>query len=85
MSTSTENLKRKARMWLDTKQEVESIQREAAGVRKRLKLHEQELVRHMSADQVEELEVDGVSISRAKSIVTSSRSRAASVRPSVAK
>ncbi len=43
MSSGTEELKRKARDWLETKQEVTDLQRQATAVRKRLKLQEQEL------------------------------------------
>ena len=66
-------LKRKAREWLETKQEVTSIQKEATAVRKRLKLQEQELVRQMCDDQVEEGEVDGRLITRAKSVSMAKR------------
>ena len=66
--SSTETLKRKARDWLETKQEVVSLQREATVVRKRLKMLEQELVRIMCDEQVEEVEVEGRLIHRAKAV-----------------
>lgn len=73
MSSGTEELKRKARDWLETKQEVMNLQREATAVRKRLKLQEQELVRSMCDEQVEEVEVEGKLITRAKSVSMAKR------------
>ena len=73
MSSGTEELKRKARDWLETKQEVTDLQRQATAVRKRLKLQEQELVRHMCDEQVEEVEVEGKLITRAKSVSMAKR------------
>ena len=73
MSSGTEELKRKARDWLETKQEVTDLQRQATAVRKRLKLQEQELVRSMCDEQVEEVEVEGKLITRAKSVSMAKR------------
>ena len=70
---STETLKRKARDWLETKNEVVTLQKEATVVRKRLKLLEQELVRIMCDEQVEEIEVEGRLIHRAKAVNVAKR------------
>lgn len=64
----SESLKRNAREWLDTKQEMATLQKEMTGMRKRLKLQEKEVVQLMCDEQVEEIEIDGKLVHRAKSV-----------------
>jgi hypothetical protein len=64
----SDTLKRNTREWLETKQEMTTLQKELSGMRKRLKLQEKEVVQLMCEEQVEEIEVDGKLVHRAKSV-----------------
>lgn len=67
MSSMTE-MRSKANEWMTVKRELKSASAEVNGIRKRLKTIESDLVRLMTTNHTEEIDVDGKKVSRSKGV-----------------
>lgn len=67
VSTVTE-MNTKANEWMQVKRELKSASAEVNGIRKRLKTIESDLVRLMTTNHMEEVNIDGKKVSRSKGV-----------------
>lgn len=67
VSTVTE-MNTKANEWMKVKRELKSASAEVNGIRKRLKTIESDLVRLMTTNHMEEVNIDGKKVSRSKGV-----------------
>lgn len=67
VSTVTE-MNTKANEWMTVKRELKSASAEVNGIRKRLKTIESDLVRLMTTNHMEEVNIDGKKVSRSKGV-----------------